>query len=79
MDARRRLPGSSRAVVVPADRCVPASTEDVCAVCDSCTVRADCLDMALDKREWDDLDGIYAGTSTGQRVLLRRQRARRAA
>ncbi len=41
------------------------------ALCDACPVRAECLQVALD----NDLPGIWGGTSTNQRRLLRRAAA----
>ena len=52
-----------------------ASSREAKAVCQSCPVRQDCLDFALDAGE---KFGIWGGLSERQRILIRRGMARRA-
>lgn len=57
------------------DRCDGAALETAVAVCAGCPVRGRCLDYALN----ETLSyGIFAGTTPGERQLLRAQRGIRA-
>lgn len=53
--------------------------KEACAICARCRVRSACLDAALDLRPFDDFDGVWGGTTPGQREHLRRARAAQAA
>ncbi len=50
------------------------STKEAIAVCETCPIKVDCLEYALDAHE---LHGIWGGTSERQRRRLRRGRAPR--
>lgn len=49
----------------------PAVTRQVCAVCQSCSVRINCLEWALAR---DERYGIWGGLTRTQRVQIAKQR-----
>lgn len=44
-------------------------------ICAGCPVKAECLEMALEQNEENDIVGIFAGTSARTRRRLRHERA----
>ena len=54
----------------------PDANDDAKRVCSTCSVRGDCLELAMTNNE---RDGVFGGLSYEERVNLRRRRQRTAA
>lgn len=61
-----------------ADRLFFRSPKSGRLLCRGCPVREECLEYALDQGDDDDSDGVYGGTTKGERARIRYQRASRA-